>query len=303
LETSQNDERTGRTVPFLTLLLPLCAFVLVWVVVGQLPDGRLHMWVLDVGQGDAIVVRTPGGRTALVDGGPGASKVLEGLGKSTPFWQRHIDMVVLTHPHDDHMLGLVEAGERYGISLAVQTAFTSTLREGARAEWLALLERKGVPVYHPRRGDRIRISGEPDVSFLVLSPGSPEARFEWQGGDLNNTSVVLRLDYGSHRFLLTGDAQAEAEASMAAALPSELASSVLKVGHHGSDTSSTSRFLSLVRPRVAVISSGRDNRYGHPSPQTLDALATMGAQVYRTDQHGTVEFIADRERLWVRSER
>ena len=302
------QDTTRRTVPLYTILLPVIALIAAIVIGGQMGDGRLHMWVLDVGQGDGILVRTPGGHTALVDGGPGATPLLNGVGRNLPFWQRHVDLVVLTHPHDDHMAGLVELAGRYNIGQVAQTVFTTTaagapVGGGAMAEWLYALKERGVPVYHPRRGDRIGFQGEPDVTLQVLSPTSQEARFEWQSGDINNTSIVLRLDYGRHSFLLAGDAQLEAEADMALRIPDALSSQVLKVGHHGSDTSSTPRFLQLVRPQVAVISSGAGNKYGHPSPQTLEALSTIGAKVYRTDEDGTVEFIADKERLWVRSER
>jgi competence protein ComEC len=285
------------------LLIPVAALILVLVVRAQLPDGRLHVWVLDVGQGDAIMIRTPSGHTALVDGGPGATPLLTSLGRNLPFWQHHIDLVVLTHPHDDHLLGLVELADRYSIGQVVQTVFTSTFGNDARAYWLRALQVRNVPVHHPRRGDRIEFPADPDLSLQVLSPTSPEARFEWRGGDLNNTSIVLRLDYGPHSFLLSGDAQMEAEQNMALHSPHDLKSTVLKVPHHGSDTSSTPRFLDLVRPQVAVISSGEGNKYGHPAQQTLDALGSVDAQIYRTDEDGTVEFIADGERLWVRSER
>src|SRR5687768_72141 len=130
----------ARTVPLYTLLLPIAALILVLIIRAQMPDGRLHMWVLDVGQGDAIMIRTPGGHTALIDGGPGATPLLTALGRNLPFWQHQIDLVILTHPHDDHLLGFVELAGRYSIGQVVQTPFTSTLGNDARTYWLRSLQ-------------------------------------------------------------------------------------------------------------------------------------------------------------------
>jgi competence protein ComEC len=286
------------TVPAWTLIVPFAALFLLLFVKGQQGDGRLHLWVLDVGQGDAIFVRTPLGRTALVDGGPGATPLLNGVGERIPFWQHNLDLVVLTHPHSDHIMGLPELVERYGVGQVVQTPFTAT--GAVQTEWLHLLQDKKVSVYHPRRGDTIRFEGEPDLDMHVLSP---ERTIPSRDVESNNTSIVIKLSYGKHDILLPGDAQAEVEEALARSVGAGLASEILKVGHHGSATSSTPRFLQMVRPKVAIISVAADNRFGHPAPETLDALQSAGVQVYRTDQDGTVEIIADTERMWIRTER
>jgi competence protein ComEC len=271
------------------------------IIASQKPDGRLHVWVLDVGQGDAILVRTPGGHTALVDGGPGATPVLNAVGRYLPMWQRDLDLVVLTHPQQDHLMGLVELLARYQVGQVVQTEFTATV--GVQAQWLKLLQEKGVPVHYARRGDSIRFAGEPDVWLRVLNPVSPSVKAAGRGGNLNDTSIVLQLVYGRHRFLLAGDVHAEAEERMALDFGADLRSDVLKVAHHGSATSSDPRFVRLVEPKVAIISVGLDNRFGHPAPETLQTLRYTGALVYRTDQNGSVELIADPQHLWVRAER
>lgn len=287
------------TVPAWSLVLPVLVGLLLFTFMLQRPDGRLHLWVLDVGQGDAILLRTPNGRTALIDGGPGATPLLNGLGRNLPFWQRNLDLVVLTHPHADHLMGLVELSERSSLSQMVQPPFTATL--GLKGAWLRLLQERRIPVHHPKAGDTLHFAGEPNVRLLVLRPrqSTPSNAAD----DANDNSIVLKVIYGEHTFLLMGDAPAEVEQSLVREYGAGLAASVLKVGHHGSDTSSIRPFLDRVQPAVAIISAGLDNPFGHPVAQTLDALTQTGAQIYRTDQNGTVELIADSARLWVRSDR
>ncbi len=291
----------SATVPLWSLLLPPAALLLLLLVASQRPDGRLHLWVLDVGQGDAILLRTPRGNTALIDGGPGATPLLNGVGKELPFWQRNLNLVVLTHPHDDHLTGLVDLLGRYRVDEVVQTAFTPTTR--TQEEWLRTLKDRAVTVYYARSGEEIGFQGEPDVSLRVLSPATPGAAAELKGGGLNNTSIVMKLSYGSENILLEGDAQVDAEDEMVRREAPELAAQVLKVGHHGSSTSSSAPFLKQVQPQVAIISVGAGNSYGHPTSQTLQALQKAGAKVLRTDQNGTIEVIADKNQMWVRSER
>ncbi len=295
----------GLLLPLWSLALPVIALLIALLVVAGQPDGRLHMWVLDVGQGDAILLRTPQGHTALVDGGPGATSLLNGLGAHLPLWQHSLDMVVLTHPHQDHMMGLPELLDRYGVAEVVQTEFSPTV--GIQAEWAYTLKSKSITVHYARRGERISFDGEPDLWLDVLSPITPSAAQERhtraQGDDVNNTSVVLQLHYGAHSIMLEGDAQAEAEAQMVRYEGADLRSTVLKVGHHGSATSSSASFLATTGPKVAIISVGADNKFGHPASQTLNALQQTGALIYRTDQNGTVEVVANKSRIWVRSER
>lgn len=125
----------------------------------------------------------------------------------------------------------------------------------------------------------------------------------WGEANPNSDSIVLKLVYGRHDILLTGDIEEEAEAELTRHEASTLQSEVLKVAHHGSNTSSTPQFIKLVEPQIAIISVGADNRFGHPSPATLETLQNAGAAIYRTDMNGTVEIVADREQMWVRSEK
>ena len=296
-----NSTNSGLTVPAWSFLVPLFVLALLLVAATQRPDGRLHAWVLDVGQGDAILLRTPHGHTALIDGGSGATHLLNEMGEHLPFWQHDLDLMVLTHPHQDHLMGLIEVLERYHVDQVVQTEFTAT--QGLEGQWFYSLKSHNVPVHYPRRGDTVSFEGEPEMDLRVLSPLTPEAPRGKGNEEINNASIVLRLSYGKHDILLEGDAQDEAEVEMAALPEDDIASEILKVGHHGSDTSSTPQFINRVHPQVAIISVAADNKYGHPASETLRTLEAAGALVYRTDRNGTVEIIADKERMWVRSER
>ncbi len=285
--------------------MPLIAVAFLLVAAAQRSDGRLHVWVLDIGQGDAILVRTPQGHTALIDGGPGATPLLNEMGEHLPFWQRDLDLMLLTHPHQDHMMGLIDVLERYQVDQVVQTEFTAT--GSLEGQWLYAVKTHNVPVHYPRRGETVSFEGEPEIELRILSPLTPQALLgghERSGGDdINNASIVLRLSYGKHDILLEGDAQDEAEADMVGLPGDEIASEILKVGHHGSNTSSSREFVGRVRPEVAIISVGAGNKYGHPASETLQTLEEAGAMIYRTDHNGTIEVIADKERMWVRSER
>lgn len=277
-------------MPLLALAVPAFALVMLLVIVGQQPDGRLHLWVLDVGQGEAILLRTPRGHTAVVDGGPGATPLLNAIGRRMPFWQHNIDLVVLTNPVQDRLMGLVDLLGRYDVGQVVQTEYTAT--GGVQAQWLRLLDAGGVPVHHVARGEVLTFAGEPEVTLEVLGPG--------EGDD---SPMSLRLTYGPHSLLISGDARAEAEAQMVSYKGDALRSQVLVVGHFGSKDVASPPFLAAVRPTAAIISAGAGNRFGYPSPETLDALNAAGALVYRTDLNGTVEVIADPQQMWVRTER
>jgi competence protein ComEC len=291
----------AATVPLWAALVPLALCALLIAVLAGRPDGRFHLWVLDAGQGDAILLRTPTGHTALIDGGPAATPLLNAVGARLPFWQRDLDLVVLTHPHADHLQGLIEVAAHYSIGRVVQTEFTPT--QALESAWLDALKAKHVPIHYASRGDVIAFEGEPALEMRVLSPSTPRATAESRLGGPNNASIVLKVNYGQHGILLESDAQTQAEEEMLARDSALLRSEVLKVGHHGSDTSSSPAFLLAARPRVAVISVGAGNDFGRPAASTLERLRAVGADVYRTDERGEVEIVADPDRLWVRAER
>ena len=273
------------------------AAILIWLAVLQLPDGCLHVDIVDVGQGDAILITTPSGQQILVDGGPSPSALLSGLGKRMPFWDRSIDLVVLTHPDADHITGLVEALSRYEVEAWMDNGVDAS--ETLYLEGRTLLDREGVPRLVAEAGQRFAL--EHGIVLEVLHPG--KRLMTRTRADDHNNSVVLRLSWGEMSFLLTGDVEAEAEELLLQS-GEPLKADVLKVAHHGSGGSSTAEFLRAVHPTYAAISVGAENLAGHPAQEVLDRLAQEpGVTVLRTDEQGTIEFVSDGRQVWVRTER
>ncbi len=256
---------------------------------GSLPDGRLHLSMLDVGQGDAILVETPAGTTLLIDGGPDPDLTLARLGDALPFFAHRIDVLLLTHPHQDHVAGLVEVLRRYRVGLVLDAG--RAFDNPTYTRFLALaVEEPGARLAHARAGDQLRLDAR--TTLTILYPTERDASTPLPDDDINNASVVALLRCEAFTALLTGDAEAPVEARLAERgllAPVD----VLKVGHHGSRSSTSAPMLSNARPVVALISDGVDNDYGHPSPQTLAALGAEGARIRRTDLEGTIEVITN----------
>lgn len=252
------------------------------------PDGLLHLYFLNVGQGDAIFLRTPAGTTILVDGGP-EKKVLDELGAVLPFFAKTIDYVFLTHPDRDHIEGLLSVLRRYRIG---QVIFTGTLSENFLSRrFLEIIREKNIPVRLARADNDIAL---PDgIKLDILFP----LEFEIQTTEkTNNTSIIMKIIYGEHEILLTGDAEA-AEEEILLAHGVDLAADMLKVAHHGSKTSSTENFLRAVSPKSCVILVGRYNSYHHPHPSILKRLSQHCREIFRTDTNGRLEFIFDHDRV------
>jgi competence protein ComEC len=249
--------------------------------------GSIEVLMIDVGQGDAIGLRGPGGRWILVDTGPpteaggaddpGAHPVVRALARRGV---GRLEALVLTHPHLDH-IGGAEAVLR---SFDVGAVYDPGLPAGSPEylEVLELAESKGTPWRAARAGDRLELGG---LVIDVLSPPADAGQAE----DANVTSVVLRTSFGALDVLLTGDAYADVERRVSLEVPSGL--EILKVGHHGSDTSTDSLLLARASPEVALVSAGRFNRYGHPDPEIVARLEAVGAWVWRTDRHGSVSVL------------
>jgi competence protein ComEC len=264
--------------------------LLIWLGIWNLPDGRLHVAFLDVGQGDAILVTFPDGRQMLIDGGPSATQLNWRLGQELPFWDRSLDVLVNTHPDADHLGGLVSLLDRYTIA---QTVVTDVAGESQLyQEWeQELAEAHLIPTVG-QAGMQLSLSN--GVIATILSPGPAVRAMD----EPNNHSIVLHLQYGHISFLLPGDIEAPLERALATAgLP--LTATVLKSPHHGSKTSSSEIFLEAVDPKIVVISVGEDNRFGHPAPEVVEHYIERGLTILRTDEQGTVEFITDGEQLWV----
>ena len=272
------------------------AAAVVWAVALAMPDGRMRVIFADVGQGDATLIVTPNARSVLVDGGPDREAAARLVGKALPFWDRSVDAVVLTHPHDDHVRGLVEVIERYDVEHVVHRNMD---HDGAAYdEWRRLVAREGAAELQAVQGSRFTLDG---VLFEVLWP--PEELLSGTSSDLNNASVVLRVSYGATSFLLPADIHSDAEARLVQTMSVD--SDVLKVPHHGSRTSSSPAFLDAVSPAAAVISVDADSRHGHPHAEVVEALRARMSwdSVILTSESGTVEFVSDGRSLKVSKER
>lgn len=278
--------RVLRPAPLLAGVLGVLALI----SFASRPDGRMHLTVLDVGQGDAILVEAPSGATMLVDGGPDPELTLRRLGANLPFFARRIDVLVLSHPHQDHVAGLVEVMARFRVGTLVHAGigFDNAAYDRLLADAAA---EPGATVQLARTGGAVRLDRTTTVE--VLYPDDAEASASLPDGDINNGSVVLLLRHGRFSALLTGDAEAPVEAALLsrARVPPV---DVLKVGHHGSSSSTTPAFIDAARPSLAVISSGVENDYGHPATETLATLSARPTiAVLRTDLHGDVEIVSD----------
>ncbi len=288
----------GVRVPWWVSGLALSVAALVWALVLLRPGDGLEVVFLDVGQGDAAFISTPAGRQIVVDGGPGRLDMVRFLGEHMPPGDRTLDLVVLTHPHADHLTGLLETMERYEVGAVLERRVDY---DGpGYAAWRELVEAEGALVVDAVPGQRIEMGDGAVVQVL----GPPSRLLVGTESDVDNASVVVRIGYGEVSFLLTGDMFREAEAALVSS-GQHVQSDVLKVGHHGSRTSSSWAFLDAVRPAVAVISAGADNQFGHPHPETLGALGRhVGpGMVLTTFERGDVRFVTDGEELYVSTER
>jgi competence protein ComEC len=285
---------TARLALTASLAAAATSLLLAISLMGSLPDGRLHVAFLDVGEGEAILVQTPSGRHILVDGGPDPALLRSHLGRELSFWRRSLDLVIATHPDGAHVNGLPAAMASYRIGALITNGQT----DGPTAweEMLALAERAGIPVVTAVRGQTIT-TGD-GVTLEVLHPGDRLA----EGSDDN--SIVLQVRYGDATFLLTGDAGQEVEATLIEAdLP--LQSTVLKAADSGDREGTSQPFLEAVDPWIVVFSLGdaSHNPNHHPAERVLERVAGMGCAVGRTDLQGTIRFVTDGQRLWVATDK
>lgn len=266
--------------------------VLAWLAVYDLERRELEVVFFDIGQGDAIFIETPQKHQVLIDGGPDAA-ILEKLGKVMPFWDRTIDLVILTHPEHDHIAGLIEVLKRYKVENILWTGIVRNTSE--YSEWVKLVQEEKANVFAAKAGEKIK-SGK--VLLEVLHPFENLAGQEFENS--NDTSIINRLIFGRTSFLFTGDISKSVEKKLAVNAKNTIGSNILKVSHHGSKTSTAPEFLTEVVPEIAVISAGRKNPYGHPHQEVLETLADYDITVLRTDIEGDIKITSDGERLLVK---
>jgi competence protein ComEC len=245
--------------------------------------GVLRVAFLDVGQGDAVFIETPGGNQVLIDGGKGRA-ILRELGTVMPFYDRTIDLVIATHPDSDHIGGLPEVFTRYTIGMFIDSGVQG---DGAYVESLSdSVQAEGLQAVHGRREMRIALDSE--VLLQVLFPDRNVETVE-----TNTGSLVVKVTYGETSFLLTGDSPSGIESYLVHLYGDTLKSDVLKLGHHGSRTSTSDEFLGTVAPEYAVISASCDNSYGHPHAEVLERLARFEVKRVSTCEKGTIVFESD----------
>ena len=271
--------------------------IVIWTSAVQAPDQLLHVYALDIGQGDAMYMRLPSGHDVVIDGGPN-ERVLSELGEVMPLTDREIDLVIASHNHADHIGGLDDVLRVYRVKeiwVSGATHNTNTFekwREAVEAE-----RKAGATVIPIEIGIEKQFG---DVKLKVYYP--PESLHGLTPKEQHDAMIVTKLSYGEFDALLTGDAEARHEQDLVARYSSELDIEVLKVGHHGSTSSTTESFLKATTPKLAVISAGKNNQFGHPAPSTLERLNEWQAQIYRTDEDGRVEAVSDGKTFWVNSE-
>lgn len=284
--------------------------ILLWLMVLIWPDKNLHLIFCDVGQGDATLI-TYKQTQILIDGGPD-NKVLNCLSEHLPFWDRKIEMVILTHPEKDHFGGLIDVIKRYNVRYFVVNSLVNDKLSFWEFYQAVLAEK--APVYSPKVGEKIRVG---PMDFLVLWPKEKlgdsriweKAIYEGatfiQGGtlensgELNETSIVLQLSFGHFQALFTGDIPSRIEKEIIEDFHTEPVE-VLKVAHHGSKNSTSEEFLENIKPKLAVISVGK-NRFGHPTPEVLERLFKNQIKTLRTDKNKDIEIVSNGGEWWLRN--
>ena len=257
--------------------------ILAWLAVFDLAQSNLKVVFFDVGQGDSIFIETPQKHQILIDGGPDSS-VLEKLGQNMPFYDRTLDLIILTHPEHDHFVGLFDVLKNYQIENILWTGVVRDMAE--YKEWEKLIKEEGARIVIAKSGEKLSFSDK--LSFLILHP------FENLEGkeikNINDTSVIVKLFFGENSFLFCGDASKSIENKLIDK-NIDISAKTLKVGHHGSKNSTSEEFLKKVSPDLAVISVGLDNAYGHPNPEVLALLEKYDIKLLRTDQDGDIKII------------
>jgi len=252
-------------------------------------NNNLEVSFIDVGQGDAIFIKTPEKHQIIIDFG--SSQGINDLNKKIPWWNKKIDLVIITHPHDDHIIGLIQIIKTYKIKNIIYTGII--FDSPAYLELIEEINKKNISLLIPQKDQSIKL-GE-NCRLDILFPW--ESFFNKEIENLNNSSIISQLDCKNSKFLFMGDAEIEIENEI---LKKELniKSDVLKIGHHGSITSSQQEFLEKVDPKIAVIMVGKNNKFNHPSLRILKRLEKLKIKTFRTDLDGTITIISDGKNIY-----
>lgn len=247
----------------------------------QLPDEKFHLYFLNVGQGDSIFVKTPQNHQIIIDAGPG-KRVGEEITKIMPFWDREIDLLVLTHPDKDHMEGFLDLLKRYRFNTVLITGVNK--KDYNYEQFLNEIEKQDSRIIFANSKTDLQAGR---VVFDLLYPQDQMVTANID--KINNSSIVMKIKYQNRRILLSGDLDEIAEKYLVKK-GVNLEADIFKAGHHGSKTSSSKEFLEKIKPEIVVVQVGKNN-YGHPTDEALKRFAELGAKILRTDVDGRVEFV------------
>ena len=272
---------------FAVLVLFICVIFLISLEVFK-KDKVLTFAMLDVGQGDALFIESPTGKQILVDAGPPGA-VMKELSKRMPIFDRSIDMIIITNPDADHIAGFLEVLKVYKVGAVLEPGTTNDSKTYEKLE--RMIQEKNIPKNLAKAGMNIDMGG--GAYLEILFPDRDVS--EWER---NDGSIIMKLVYGENSIMLTGDATITTEQIILDKYPAEfLDVDILKVGHHGSYTSTRDSFVKALSPKYALVSLGKDNTYGHPHIETMDTLNKLGAEILRTDLVGTIIFKSDGKTL------
>jgi len=285
------DKKLKKFGLIITGFIVICLVLVVIIWSQEEKAGDLQVIFFDVGQGDSILIQTPSGHDILIDGGPDSS-VLSKIGRQLAFYDHSIDLIVLSHAHSDHVAGLVDVLKRYDVNKVLYTGVDHSSPDFIA--WKNLIEEKNIEMEIPIAGHVYQFD---NVSLEILFPFEDISAKEIK--DLNDTSIVARLDYGQSCFLFTGDAPATIEEELLQH-GSNLECDILKVGHHGSKYSSSLDFLRAIDSEQAVIQSGEGNTFNHPHRLILKRLGGLGMEILRNDEMGDVELQSDGTEIWLK---
>lgn len=263
---------------FVAILL-IASFSLMWLEEENERKMPLSVNYLDVGQGDATLIQYLGTYQILIDGGPSGKRLLPELSSIISPTDHTIELVILTHPDKDHLAGLIDVVENYSVKAVLsngQEADTNIYRQ-----YKEVIQNKGIQEYVFKEGSRVLLGVD-----LELRSYNPDLVVE-EKSDRNENSVVVRMDYGDNSFLFVGDADFATEKDIASD-EENVDVDWFKVGHHGSKNSTSDEFLQAVTPKWSIISAGKSNRYGHPNEELLERLRSVGTNILRTDEKGTI---------------
>lgn len=281
-----------RNKIFYILVALLLANILIWsFYFSVVPKDVMKIYFLDVGQGDSILIKAPNGKEILIDGGPD-SGVLREIGKTMGFFDRTIDIVLATHPDQDHIGGLPFVLENYKVENFIDSIADSGTN--SYRELLSLVKEKDIETFYGMRGMVIILDHKNGVYLHVLYPVPDDFKVT----ETNDMSIVTKLVYGDTAVILTGDAPKMVESVLVSTDGPYIRSPILKVGHHGSKTSTSSSFVRDINPTYAIVSAGEDNRYGHPNDEVINILEKENIKILETSKEGTIEFHSNGVDIW-----